>query len=93
MDKIIQNQIIIVLSLKVLIKEDKAVQSLESYTKGVINKLSQRVEKEVADYSNYVPASIEERFGKKLPNITYAQELILRVRPLPKELKDTTAKL
>lgn len=25
--------------------EDKAVQSLESYTKGVINKLSQRVEK------------------------------------------------
>lgn len=37
-----------------------------------------------------MPASIEERFGKKLPNITYAQELILRVRPLPKELKDTT---
>lgn len=70
--------------------EDKAVQSLENYTKGVINKLSQRVEKEVADYSNYVPASIEERFGKKLPNITYAQELILRVRPLPNELKDTT---
>ena len=68
-------------------KMKKEQFSFDISTDKILEKLAMRAEREVPEYGSF--ASVTERFANK-DNSYLAREVILRVRSLPMELKETT---